>query len=131
MNFPITLDKLAQMTQDIRRSREEDMRTVVYTGVANPETILYQLQQDLKDSIDKNDRRTEFSYTLVSYYRIFERYGKDDVLKLMSRMATQYVYDSFPAATISIDVDHDTVSILLHFTLPWLSDQTSSRQPQE
>ncbi len=134
MELTLTLQNLREMTDEIQKQREVELHAVVYTDVCAPEIILQQLQEELRRSIEQDDKRTHFTVTLASYYRIYHRFGKKDAHQAILAMATNYRNRHFPTANISISewepyMQTYIVNVTLHFTLPWLLDQRSSRLP--
>ncbi len=133
-HLKLTLENLRQMTDEIAADRGHSLNKVVHSEVLAPEIILRQLQDDLKKSIEKCDNQTQFTYTIASYYRIYHRFGKRDAYSAIVDMAIKYRDRHFPMANISVSdwktySQTDGVDVLLHFSLPWLSDQTNSRPP--
>lgn len=134
MTLRLTLENLRQMTDEIAADRERKLHEIVHSEVLAPEIILRQLQDDLKKSIEKHADQTHFSYTIASYYRIYHRFGKKDAYPVIVDMAIKYRDRHFPMASISVSdwntySQTDGLDVLLHFSLPWLSDQTNSRPP--
>jgi hypothetical protein len=133
MELPITVEKMRQFTDKIKKERDNDLHEFVNVEVCDPQYILKQLQIDIKESIEKDDKRTQFSYPISSYYRIYQRFGKKDTDRAMLQMATRYRDKHFPMANMSINDEtpynvttNDTVRVMIHFSLPWISGQTSS-----
>lgn len=134
MALRLTLENLRQMTDELAAQRQENLHDVVHSDVHPPEMIVQKLQDDLKKSIEKGDNQTQFTYTIASYYRIYHKFGKRDAYPAIVEMAIKYRDSHFPMANISVSdwktySQTDGVDVLLHFTLPWLSDQTNSRPP--
>lgn len=131
MELPLTADKLREMTNFIDMDRELDLMRIVSTDLRSPILVLQQLEQDLKDSIYKKEKRTHFSYELNRYYRIYRTFGKADADHAILKVANDYVCDYFPSATVAIEsTDGMSCMLVLHFSLPWLSGQTNSRPEQ-
>jgi hypothetical protein len=127
MDFPITLNKLQQMTDLAQRLRGEDLRRIVHSDIQPPAYILQQLERDVTESIYKKEKRTRFSYELNRYYRIYGMFAKADADAAILEMANGYVCDYFPTATVAIEsADGISCMVVLNFTLPWLSGQMNS-----
>ena len=129
MELPLTWEAIRHTTDAMQRQRTEELKIAVSEPMDDPQSILQEFERDLRDSINKNEKRTRFTYTLATYPRIYSRFGKNDVNEALLRMANRYVTINFPIATASIDVGDDEHSccLYIHFSLPWLSGQTNSR----
>lgn len=127
MDLPITWKSIRHTTDTMQKQRAEDLHAAVHRDVDDPKVILQQFERDLRDSINKNEKKTHFTYVLASYPHIYTRFGKDDANKALLEMANNYIRNHFPIATATIQ-DHDgqTCYVIIHFNLPWLSGQTSS-----
>lgn len=138
MELPLTREKLIQMTEQIRSQRDTDLHREVRGGITKPENILKQLQEDIKEAIEKNTGRTQYTYTLNSFNHLHDRFGKKDVEKAALEMGREYIATYFPAAN-AVTIDYGTsiygsmlttMSVNIHFNLPPPSDQTNSRLGQ-
>lgn len=129
MELPITWEAIRHTTDAMQRQRVKELSDAIHDSMDDPTVILQQFERDLRDSINKNEKRTRFTYTLATYPRIYSRFGKNDVNDALLRMANIYLCNYFPIATASIDVGDDEHScrLYIHFSLPWLSGQTNSR----
>lgn len=138
MELPLTREKFIEMTAEIRAQRETALEREVRGGVARAEFILNRLKEEVQEAIEKKSGRTHFSYPLVSYHRIHERFGKEDVEKAALKMGQEYMAKYFPAANaITIDYGISVYGPLsyemivnIHFNLPSPSSQTSSHLGQ-
>lgn len=129
-NLPLTFEKLRLMTDLAQRGREETLYRTLRSDFVPPFQIYQQLERDVTDSIFRQEKKTQFSYEVNYYYRIFETFGKKDVYMAIVNAAIEYRDAHFPTTSLEIDeLDGKSCKVRLHFTLPWLSDQTSSRQP--
>lgn len=129
-NLALTYQKLRQMTDDAERGREEELHRTVSSDFLPPGQIYEQLQRDVTDSIFKKEKKTQFFYEVNRYYRIFGTFGREDTWKAIMDAAIDYRDAHFPTAFVEIDAsDSNYCVVLLYFTLPWLSGQTSSRLP--
>ena len=127
MELPITWETIRHTTRVMQTQRAQDLKTAVYADIDDPRVILQQFERDLRDSINKNEKKTHFTYILASYPRIYSRFGKDDTNKSLLEMATDYIRNHFPIATATIDeLSAHSCCVVIHFTLPWLSGQTNS-----
>jgi hypothetical protein len=138
MELPLTLEKFIQMTEQIRSQRDTDLHREVRGGTAKPETILKQLQEDIKEAIEKSSGRTRYTYTLNTYNYLHDRFGKKDVEKAAMDMGNEYMRKYFPAAN-AITIDYGTsiygsmsttMSVNIHFTLPPPSTQMNTHLGQ-
>jgi len=130
-NFPFTLEKLRYMTALVERGREEELFHMVRSDLRPALSIYRELERDVTDSMYRKENRTEFSYELNSYYRIYSTFGKEDADKAMIDVASEYIRNYFPTATAVIESsDGRSCILLLNFSLPWLSGQTSSPLPR-
>ena len=129
MELPLTWEAIRHTTDAMQRQRAEELKDAIHDSIDDPTVILQQFERDLRDSINKNEKRTRFTYTLATYPRIYSRFGKNDVNEALLRMANRYVTINFPIATVSIDAagDEHSCCLYIHFSLPWLSGQTNSR----
>ena len=128
MELPLTWETIRHTTDAMQRQRAEDLKTAIQADIDDPKVILQQLERDLRESINKNEKKTHFTYVLATYPRIYSRFGKDDVNEALLRMANRYLINHFPIATASItEIEGHSCCIVLHFSLPWLSGQTSNR----
>jgi hypothetical protein len=128
MELPITWEAIRHTTDAMQKQREQDLKTAVHADIDDPKVILQQFERDLRESINKNEKKIHFTYILATYPHIYSRFGKEDVDKAILEMANNYIRNHFPIATATIQ-DHDgrTCYLIIHFTLPWLSGQTNSR----
>lgn len=138
MELPLTTEKFIEMTKNLREQRQAALEREVRGGVANAEYVLNRLKEEVQEAIEKKSGRTHFSYPLVSYHRIHERFGKEDVEKAALKMGQEYMAKYFPAAN-AITIDYGTsmysslsyeMIVTIHFNLPPLSSQTSSHLGQ-
>ena len=129
MELPLTWEAIRHTTDTLKKQRAYEMMLAIHAEVNEPKVILDQFEHDLRDSINKNDKRTRFTYTLATYPRMYSRYGKEDTDRALLEMATNYIRNHFPIATATIDAGEDAHSccLYIHFSLPWLSGQTNSR----
>lgn len=130
MELPITLDKLQQMTTTLQKQREERLQKCVTEDVATPQYIVSRLQDDVRTSIFKRDRKTSFTYDLAKF-RIYSTFGREDSDKAIQRMLDEYVHTDFPTACTGIEpIDFNSCTAFIQFSLPWLSGQTNSHPEQ-
>lgn len=128
MELPLTWEAIRYTTDAMQRQRTEDLNTVIHESIDDPHCILQQFERDLRESINKNEKRTQFTYILSSYPRIYSRFGREDTNKALLQMANTYIRKHFPIATAMIDeIEHHSCCLSIHFSLPWLSGQTNSR----
>lgn len=137
MELPLTRDKFIEMTAEIRAQREAALEREVRCGVAKAEYVLNHLKEEVREAIEKKSGRTHFSYPLISYDRLHERFGKEDVEKAALKMGQEYMLKYFPAAN-AVTIEYETdiynsravMTVVVHFNLPPLSSQTSSHLGQ-
>lgn len=129
MELPLTWEAIRHTTDTLQVQRLFEMRAAIQADLADPKVILEEFERDLRDSISKNDKRTQFTYTLSSYPYIYSRFGKEDSSRAILEIGNNYIRKHFPIATVSIDAagDEHSCCLLIHFSLPWLSGQTNSR----
>lgn len=132
MELPLTWEAIRHTTDTLQVHRLFEMRTVIQADLEDPKIILQEFERDLRDSINKNDKRTQFTYRLSSYPYIYATFGKDDSSRAILEIGNNYIRKHFPIATVSIDSESNEQScrLYIHFSLPWLSGQTNSRLPQ-
>jgi hypothetical protein len=129
-NLPLTFEKLRLITDLAQRGREETLYRTLRSDFVPPFQIYQQLERDITDSIFRQEKKTQFSYEVNYYYRIFETFGRKDVYSAIVDAALEYRDAHFPTAALEIDeLDGKSCKILFHFNLPWLSDQTNSHLP--
>ena len=131
--FPITMDNLKEMTNQLQKERQASLEREVRSGITRPEYIYDALQREIKEAIEKCSPRTHFSYSIASYNGLDKRFGKEDAEKASLEMGREYMAEHFPCAqTISIHYDTNiygsgrVMCVNIHFNLPWLSGQTSN-----
>ena len=131
--FPITMDNLKEMTNQLQKQRQASLEREVRSGITRPEYIYDALQSEIKEAIEKGSPRTNFSYSIASYNGLDKRFGKEDVEKAALQMGREYMAEHFPCAqTVSIHYDRNmygsenVMFLNIYFTLPWLSNQTSN-----
>lgn len=129
MELPITWEAIRHTTDAMQRQRAEELNNAIIGSMDDPHCILQEFERDLRDSINKNDKRTYFTYILSTYPRIYSRFGKADTDLAILEMGNKYIRKHFPIATVSIDAagDEHSCCLYVHFSLPWLSGQTNSR----
>lgn len=126
----MTFEKLRLMTDLAQRGREEMLYRTLRSDFVPPLQIVQRLERDVTDSVFRQDKKERFSYEVNYYYRIFETFGREGVYKALLDVAAEYRDAHFPTASLEIDTsDGKSCKLWIHFTLPWLSDQTSTRQP--
>jgi hypothetical protein len=127
MELPLTWEAIRHTTDSLQVQRLFEMRAAIQADLEDPKVILQEFERDLRDSINKNEKKTHFTYVLASYPYIYTRFGKDDANKALLEMANNYIRNYFPIATATVDeIDGHSCSVIIHFSLPWLSGQTSS-----
>ena len=129
MELPLTWEAIRHTTDSLQVQRLFEMRAAIQADLEDPKVILQEFERDLRDSINKNEKRTQFTYTLSSYPYIYSRFGKEDSNRAILEMGNNYIRKHFPIATVSIDAadDEQSCRLYIHFSLPWLSGQTNSR----
>lgn len=131
MELPLTWEAIRHTTDALQVQRLFELRAAIHRHVEEPKVILEEFERDLRDSINKNEKRTQFTYTLSTYPYIYATFGKEDTDRAILELANIYIRKHFPIATASIDSEGNEHScrLYIHFSLPWLSGQTNSRQP--
>lgn len=131
MELPLTWEAIRHTTDTLQVQRLFEMRAAIQADLEDPKIILQEFERDLRDSINKNEKRTQFTYTLSTYPYIYATFGKEDSNRAILDIGNNYIRKHFPIATVSIDAadDEQSCRLYIHFSLPWLSGQTNSRQP--
>lgn len=133
--FPITTDNLKEMTTQLQKQLQTSLEHEVRIGVARPEYIYDALREKVKESIEKGSVRTDFHLPIASYNGLHRRFKKEHVETAALEMGREYMAKHFPCAqTVTINYDFslysstpDVLFVNIHFTLPWLSNQTSNQ----
>lgn len=136
MEIPITWDALKAFVDETLYSREETLDFFLTEGLVDPQEILHSLKEDIRQTIHRNEKKTHFAYEVAQYNAIYRAFGSpENVDKEIDRSLSKY-FTNFPTANHTIEItrrdaasgDPLSCKVVIHFNLPWLSDQTNSRQ---
>jgi len=137
MKIPLTWDALKAYTAETIQSRGESLEFFIGEALTDPAEVLHSFKQDIRQVINRNEKKTQFAYEVAYLNSIYTAFGDPESVDSDIHMAMTEYQTNFPTANYTIEVaqrdaDGKPVScrVVVHFTLPWLSDQTNSHPAQ-
>lgn len=138
MEIPITWDTLKAFVDETTRSREETIDFFLTEALVDPQEILHSLKEDIRHTINRNEKKDHFVYEVAQYKCIYRAFGSpENVDKEIDRTLANYIVTNFPTTNHTIVITQRdptgeplSCKVMIHFNLPWLSGQTNSRPVQ-
>ena len=138
MELPITLDTLRAMVATARQQRENEFRELVLKNVTPPAAVLIKLQNEITESVFKQDRIRCFRIPVGVFPYIYKRFGETKQVEKELWIVLADYLKNFPSANCVLETVEDgagnpaSCRLILCFNLPWIPptlDQTNTPLP--